>query len=82
MLEQWAQACPIARLRRHLEESELIDAGSDERLDAQIDAEITAAILEAEAEPPPERRTLIEDVYAEPAWNLEEQFAAFERSRG
>ena len=81
MLERWAEACPIARLRRHLEESELIDGESDERLEAQIDAEITAAILEAEAEPPPERRTLFEDVYAEPTWNLEEQFAALERSR-
>ena len=36
-------------------------------------AEIAAAIAAAEAVAPPARRTLFEDVFASPPWNLREQ---------
>jgi len=64
---------PIERFRRHLEYLGCLDAELDARMRDAIDAEIADAIRTTEAEPPPARSTLFDDVYAERPWHLVEQ---------
>lgn len=72
-VEAWRKRDPIDRLRAHLLRQGWWSDSDDETLDAKLNQEIGAAIAEAEAHPPPDRRTLFNDVYAELPWHLREQ---------
>jgi pyruvate dehydrogenase E1 component alpha subunit/2-oxoisovalerate dehydrogenase E1 component alpha subunit len=69
----WAARDPVALFGRHLHEARLLAPGDESRLVAAIDVEIDAALSIAEADPPPARETLFEDVYARMPWHLAEQ---------
>ncbi|HSU38025.1 MAG TPA: thiamine pyrophosphate-dependent enzyme [Polyangiaceae bacterium] len=69
----WAARDPVALFGRHLSEARLLAPGDESRLIAAIDLEIDAALAVAEADPPPARETLFEDVYARMPWHLAEQ---------
>jgi pyruvate dehydrogenase E1 component alpha subunit/2-oxoisovalerate dehydrogenase E1 component alpha subunit len=72
-VEAWARRDPLDRLRRHLVVLGLLADADDEVLTRELAAEIAAAVEEVEQLPPPERATLLEDVYAEAPWHLREQ---------
>ena len=80
-VDAWAKKDPLDRLRRHLTHLGLVSEASDASLDAELTAEIAAAIEAVEQLPPPPRESLLEDVYAEPTWNLREQMAELRRTR-
>ena len=64
-VEEWRRRDPIDRLKRFLEEQELLDAPTDERLRREVTAEVEAATSYAEAAPLPDPATLLRHVYAE-----------------
>ena len=80
-VETWAGKEPLLRLRSWLRQSRLLTEEAERTLTAELDAEIREAIAAAESTPPPARRTLIEDVTAQPSLALEEQLADLERVR-
>ena len=80
-VDAWAKKDPLDRLRRHLVQRGLVTGASDEALDAELTAEIAAAIDAVESLPPPPRESLLQDVFAEPTWNLREQMAELSRTR-
>jgi pyruvate dehydrogenase E1 component alpha subunit len=80
-VDAWAKKDPLDRLRKHLAHLGLVSEASDASLDAELNAEIAAAIEAVESLPPPGRETLLQDVYAEPTWNLREQMAELARTR-
>ncbi|HEX4446847.1 MAG TPA: thiamine pyrophosphate-dependent enzyme, partial [Polyangiaceae bacterium] len=71
-VESWAAKDPLDRLRRHLVRLGLVTDASDVALEAELTAEIAAAIDYVEALPPPDRETMVTDVYAELPWHLRE----------
>lgn len=73
-VRSWQARDPIERLRLHLLQAGALDAAEEQAQDRAIEGEIEAAIAEAERHGPPDRRTLVEDVYATPPWHLEEQW--------
>jgi pyruvate dehydrogenase E1 component alpha subunit len=77
----WAERDPLSLLRRHLLALGALDDAQEGRLVAAIDAEIGDALRVAEADPPPARETLFDDVYARRPWHLEEQARELESSR-
>ena len=79
-VERWALRDPVLLLRRHLVGRGLLDDDLDAAQDEALAAELSAAITEAEAEPPPARATLFDDVYAELPWHLTEQRAELLRA--
>jgi pyruvate dehydrogenase E1 component alpha subunit/2-oxoisovalerate dehydrogenase E1 component alpha subunit len=80
-VDAWAKKDPLDRLRRHLQHLGLVTEASDATLDAELTAEIAAAIDAVESLPAPARESLLQDVYAEPTWNLREQMAELARTR-
>jgi pyruvate dehydrogenase E1 component alpha subunit/2-oxoisovalerate dehydrogenase E1 component alpha subunit len=78
-VDAWARKDPLDRLRRHLVHLGLVSDESDAALDKELVAEIAAAVDEVEKMPPPERASLLEDVYAQPSWNLREQLAELQK---
>ncbi len=80
-VDAWAKKDPLDRLRKHLAHLGLVTAASDASLDAELTAEIAAAIDAVESLPGPARESLLQDVYAEPTWNLREQMAELARTR-
>ena len=80
-VDAWAKKDPLDRLRKHLAHLGLVTEASDTSLDAELTAEIAAAIDAVESLPAPARESLLQDVYAEPTWNLREQMAELARTR-
>jgi pyruvate dehydrogenase E1 component alpha subunit len=72
-VDAWARKDPLDRLRRHLVTRGLLTNAADEALAADIAREIAAAIDDVERMPPPDRTSLVADVYAELPWHLREQ---------
>ena len=72
-VELWKARDPIDRMRGLLGEEKLWDAAKESALKDELLAQVNEAIKTAEALPPPERRTLFDDVYAELPWHLKEQ---------
>jgi len=60
--DKW-RSCPIARLKRYLENNKLWDTKKEKALIAAIQEEITEAIDQAKKTPPPSLKSLFEDVY-------------------
>lgn len=79
-LREWSARDPIARFKRHLEYLSVLTDTADAELVAEVEREVAGAIAKAEAEAPPSRATLFDDVYAERPWHLVEAAAEFERT--
>jgi pyruvate dehydrogenase E1 component alpha subunit/2-oxoisovalerate dehydrogenase E1 component alpha subunit len=69
----WRKKDPLERLRVYLRNRGVLDDVQDDDLQMKVDQEISDAIKLAEASGPPRWETLLEDVYAEAPWNLQEQ---------
>jgi pyruvate dehydrogenase E1 component alpha subunit/2-oxoisovalerate dehydrogenase E1 component alpha subunit len=78
-VEAWAAKDPLARLRRHLVHQGVVSEASDAELESQLTAEIGAAVDEVEAMPPPDRESLLGDVYAQMPWHLREQLESLKK---
>jgi pyruvate dehydrogenase E1 component alpha subunit/2-oxoisovalerate dehydrogenase E1 component alpha subunit len=76
--EQWRARDPLARFRTWLTARGLLDAAGDERMRAEIDAEVREAVAKEEHVGPPPLRSMIEDVFEEVPWHLEEELAEVE----
>jgi pyruvate dehydrogenase E1 component alpha subunit/2-oxoisovalerate dehydrogenase E1 component alpha subunit len=77
----WRKKDPLARFGTWLAASGVLSSEEQTALTEDVDREIREAIALEEQAPMPEMRSLIEDVYAEPTWLLEEQLAEYERVR-
>jgi pyruvate dehydrogenase E1 component alpha subunit/2-oxoisovalerate dehydrogenase E1 component alpha subunit len=64
---------PLARLRTFLGARGWLDAAADRRLADEVEAEVRAAVEAEEAAPPPPLDSLVEDVYEELPWHIQEQ---------
>ena len=71
--EQWRQKDPIARLRRFATDAGLWDDDRELTFVTEQEALIRQVVTEQEALPPPDVRTLFEDVYEEPLRTQREQ---------
>lgn len=72
-LEAWANRDPIERFRTFLVDRGVLTQAEDEQMRERITDEIEAAVQAAEAADPPTIDSMVEDVYAEVPWHLEEQ---------
>lgn len=70
--------CPIARLRKYLENKKLWDVQKEEKYLADINREVSDAIHVAKETGRPPMRSLIEDVYFEVPASLEAQYKEIE----
>jgi pyruvate dehydrogenase E1 component alpha subunit/2-oxoisovalerate dehydrogenase E1 component alpha subunit len=75
-VDAWSRKDPLERLRRHLLLLGVLTGEVEAVLERELSAEIAAAIAEVEPMPPPDRASLIEDVYASMPWHLREQLEA------
>jgi pyruvate dehydrogenase E1 component alpha subunit len=80
-LAQAQRSEPIARLRAHLRERDLVSEEQEERLLEEIQETIEQAVAEAEAYPKPEPAEIFEHIYAERPVRLERQRIAAEEAR-
>ncbi|MGZ3442480.1 MAG: thiamine pyrophosphate-dependent dehydrogenase E1 component subunit alpha, partial [Polyangia bacterium] len=71
----WRARDPLARFRTWLTAQGLLDAAADERMRAELDAEVRDAVAKNEHVAPPPLETLVEDVYADVPWHLQEQLS-------
>ncbi len=69
----WAKKEPIARLRKFLERKRLWGAAREEKLEGEIAATIADAVRVAEAAPPVDPKTIVEDVYRVTPPHLKEE---------
>jgi pyruvate dehydrogenase E1 component alpha subunit len=69
----WERRDPVERLRRHLDARGLWDSDRETALQDRIAAEVNEAIRQAEAASPPDKASLVTDVFAELTPQLEEQ---------
>jgi len=72
-VNEWRARDPIARLERELVAEGALDEPAIASLKAELGAELDATLARVEAEPPPPRATLFDDVYAELPAHLIEQ---------
>jgi pyruvate dehydrogenase E1 component subunit alpha len=74
---EWRTRDPIARLARQLRAENALDSRLERAVDDELNSELDAALVRVEAEPPPPRASLFDDVYAELPWHLLEQRKEF-----
>jgi pyruvate dehydrogenase E1 component alpha subunit len=79
--EVWRKKDPLARYKTWLLASGVLTEESEAALVDELDREIREAIALEEGASAPALPTLIQDVYTEPTWNLQEQLADLERVR-
>ncbi len=72
---------PIARVQRYLTARGVLDDAREAALRDQVEQEIREAIEAEEPTPPPQLRTMIEDVFAEVPEHIEGSFGPSNRSR-
>ncbi len=72
---------PLARVRIFLENRGWLDAGQHDEFAAAIEKQVREVIAAEEAKAPPAVDTLIEDVFEQPTWLLQEQLAAYLRGQ-
>lgn len=75
--ERWKLLDPLARLEKYLAARGLRDADAVAEVRRRSVEQVDASVREAEAMPPVEKRTLVEDVFAEPTPELERQWDAW-----
>jgi pyruvate dehydrogenase E1 component alpha subunit len=73
---------PIPRLRAYLEGTGVLDAGAEERMQAEIEAEIAAALAAAEAHAGARAEQIFKHVYADPPARVLEQWQALADDEG
>jgi pyruvate dehydrogenase E1 component alpha subunit len=74
-VESWRKKDPITRLNKYLINTRRIwSEENDSKLKTELEAKVAEAISYSEKIPPPQVRTLFEDVYASIPSHLEEQF--------
>jgi pyruvate dehydrogenase E1 component alpha subunit len=78
-LEAAQKLDPLLRLRRHLERLGAWSERDEARVLAQLDGELKQAIERSEHKPAPALHTLVDDVYRERPWHLDEQLEELER---
>jgi pyruvate dehydrogenase E1 component alpha subunit len=66
---------PLRRMRILLERRGWLAAGEHEAWAARLETAVRDAIARQEKVGPPARSSIVDDVYAEPTWNLREQLA-------
>jgi 2-oxoisovalerate dehydrogenase E1 component alpha subunit len=79
-LEAWRRKDPLVRFQRYLETKGIWDAAWAQQLQEQTKAEIAEAVKQAEATPRPKLRTIVEDVFASPTPELDEQYQDLKRT--
>ena len=79
-LQHWGAKDPILRFKNYLTKKGIWDDRREHELVESTKAEIQAAIQSAEATPMPDIGLLVEDVYAEVPWHLEEQLQELKES--
>jgi pyruvate dehydrogenase E1 component alpha subunit len=79
--EGWRRKDPLTRYKTWLLANGIFTQEDETAMVADLDREMREAITLEEAAPAPALRTLIEDVFTTPTWNLEEQLAELERVR-
>ncbi len=72
-VEAWRRKDPVPRLAAHLATLGRIGEGAVERITEEAHEEVNKAVKECESAPPVPPESLVEDVYAEMPWHLEEQ---------
>jgi len=72
-VEEWAARDPVDRFRAYLVKKGIWDDARETAMIEALDAEVLETIQRVEKLPPPDRRTLFEDVFAKKSWNLVEQ---------
>lgn len=77
-VDRWAAKDPLDCLRKHLVFLGLATDAGDEALDRELAAEIAEAIDDVEKMPSVERESLLDDVYAEAPWHLQDQRRALQ----
>jgi pyruvate dehydrogenase E1 component alpha subunit len=78
-VDAWVARDPLVRLRRHLVHLGVVTEASDAALEAELTAEIAAAVDAVEAMPPPDRESMVADVYAELPWHLREELESLKK---
>ncbi len=79
-VEAWKRRDPLSRFSKFLVVEGVAEPSDLETIHDEIDRELDAAIEAAEAADPPELATMIEDVYEQVPWHLEEQMNDLERT--
>jgi pyruvate dehydrogenase E1 component alpha subunit/2-oxoisovalerate dehydrogenase E1 component alpha subunit len=77
----WRSRDPLVRFKKYLAACAVLSEADEAKLGEDLDHEIRESIAIEEKAPPPAQGTMIQDVYAEPNWILEEQLAERERVR-
>jgi len=72
-VNEWRARDPIARLARELMAEGALDSDKMRAVQSELGAELDAALSRVEAEPPPPRASMFDDVYAELPQHLLEQ---------
>ncbi|MBI2185188.1 MAG: pyruvate dehydrogenase (acetyl-transferring) E1 component subunit alpha [Thaumarchaeota archaeon] len=72
-LEEWKTKDPLNRLRSSLEGRKLWGKEDENNAQEWAQQQVKEAIAHSEKIPPPHPRTLLEDVYSQPTWNLQRQ---------
>lgn len=76
------QRDPLNRLRAFMTQRGWLDESLDNELAANIEAEVRSVIAAQEHVPKPPVDTLIDDVYEQPPWRLQQQLADYHRTKG
>jgi TPP-dependent pyruvate/acetoin dehydrogenase alpha subunit len=71
--ETWQARDPIQRFARYLEQKGIWSEEQDSEMRREVESEVNSAFRWAEKEPPPALDTIVEDVYADVPWHLQEQ---------
>lgn len=72
-VDAWKRRDPLARFATYLRQRGAWDDAREEALVGRLSDAIQDAIAHAEATPPPDPATLVEEVYADLPWNLRAQ---------
>ena len=72
-VREWEARDPIPRFRRYLERKGFWDEDKERALWKKLGKQVEETIEKLIGTSPPDVRTILEDVYARPTWNLEEQ---------
>jgi pyruvate dehydrogenase E1 component alpha subunit len=62
--QQWKQRCPIATLKSRLLREDLLEQGELDKMVSELEAEIEDAVVFAKQSPFPDKRLLMEHIYA------------------
>jgi pyruvate dehydrogenase E1 component alpha subunit len=79
--EAWRKKDPLARFKTWMLAEKVLTEAAEAALVAEIEREIREAIAAEEKVGPPPLRSLIEDVFADVPWHLQEQLDEIERVR-